>query len=414
VTLGVFLLALFALPVKKEGAFTVSQRGLHQSAMLFVESGPLEFFSQFHSLPGVVPDWDTDRVIDPDPRNMEEKADQVSAFLRGLDWVPFNDAIAADIDRILAQKHGPGSVLLVVPFVFLFGENVAATAIGAFALSAVTPLLGYLLYRRFYDPDVARTVGLLTAFAPALFIYTRIGSPVPYDVFLGLYVAATLVLFVRGVRRDEYLTLAAAGVTVSLGVLTKVTGVFLLPTLVGLAYYYLTLEDADPTGLGVAAGTAAATPLVMLAAGYNFVSQLAFTILKELVVDGSSRSPTGPRGHLADPVVARIIPMYNARWMSIPLVLLAGIFVWWLLRTRRLRDEVDVVALLMLVSLVPYLIYLLTSTGTLARHMVPYLVPLGFVGARGLDHVVSGDRDGVVLLGRLSLAVTLSSLLINI
>jgi len=415
-TAGFFLLVLFALPTKADIAVTPSFRGLYQAAMVFVNEGPLQFFSKFHSLPGYVPDSGTETVIDGNPTNHEGIADRVSEFVRGAGWLPFNDAIAADIDQIVIQKHGPGSVLLVVPFLYLFGDTVAGTTIGTFLLSSLTPLIAFLFYREFYERDVARTVALLVAFAPALVFWTRAGSPVPYDVFTGLYVAATLLLFTRGVNHGETPLLAAAGITFSLAIMTKITALFLLPALAGLVYFYAVRDTLDTEQLGLFAGTAIGTPLVFLAIGYNFLSQLLFTALKILLKDGGGRgeaSSGDPRAYLADPLLARLTPVYNARWLSVPLFVLAGVFLWWLVTNRRLRDEVDVYALCMTVSIAPFLLYMLFATGTLSRHMLPYLVPLGFVGAWGLNHVASGGQDEVRTIGRLSLVVTLASLLIN-
>lgn len=423
---ALFTLGLFALPLELVKALDVDKRGLYNASVFLVENGPLEFLQSFHRLPQTVPEHEELYAVESLTASQEDTpANHFAAWFSTLDFVPFNDAVADYVAAYTTQKHGPVSVFLVAPFLFVLGTSTAAALVGNVLLVTLTPVVGYYTFRLYFSDLVSRIAAASIAVGPGLFIWMRHAAPVPYDTFTALLVGLATYLFLRGVRDGERWHYPGAAVVLSLAGLTKLTALVM-----GLPFL-LVLLRAAPDGrtfvrraveLG---GAWLAVPVLFLLAGYNFVAQYLYTVYKLTLhkiqyAGGGGGRPTGnPAAALEDPLVGLVGTLYNLRWLNVALCTLAVVFAGLLLADRRLlaRDE-HYISLALATAFLPYAVWVIFSAGTISRHTVMLSVPLGFIACSGLSAMLDRSpgvgRSELLRFGQAAIAVGALQFAINV
>jgi len=104
----VFTLGLFALPLELTKALDVDKRGLYNGAVYLVNNGPIDFLRSFNSLPQTAPEHEELYIWSFNPGPENASANRFAEWMAGLDWVPFNDALADYVHGTEARsRFGP-------------------------------------------------------------------------------------------------------------------------------------------------------------------------------------------------------------------------------------------------------------------------------------------------------------------
>lgn len=423
---SLFVLSLVALPLKMTKALDVGSRGLFNAAVFFIEHGPLAFFDSYHSLPRSKPNHPDLYIWSFDTGQGNVVAEALASQLASLDWLPFHEPFAAYVRNIQVQRHGPVSVLLIVPFVFVFGKTTGAAVVGSLIWLAALPVVAYHTYRLHFSEQGSRLAALLAGIAPGTFIWLRHGSPVPYDAFTALLIGLSLYFFLRALDSATIRAFIVAGAVFSLAALTKLTAFSVVPAFAIIILYTSPRIIGGLRRLGAFLGGSIIVPMMTFLTGYNFFAQYVYTIYKltlykiQYAGGGGDRPADSPSAALNNDVIGLVGSLYNIRWMNIVLLLLALVLVCWIGYRHRdvISDTRNVISLALLIPFLPYAVWLLFSTGTLSRHTIILIVPLGFVSLSGLslirDRRTTGSGDWIVRYGQVSLAVSAVLYLVNI
>jgi 4-amino-4-deoxy-L-arabinose transferase-like glycosyltransferase len=191
----------------------------------------------------------------------------------------------------------------------------------------------------------------------------------------------------------------ATGAFVTLAAMTKFTGfLVVLPILIVL------IVDSESVysflrSTGVLISSGVVTVLVFLLAGYNALAQWLYTAYKTTLyklhkAGAGGRSAGSPADVMNNDLTAFVGTLYNARWMNVVFLVLAAAFVGTILYDRSsLQQRRHVVSAASLTAFLPFAVFVIFSAGTLSRHTIVLLAPLGFIALSGLSIAI--DRSDV-------------------
>jgi len=140
------------------------------------------------------------------------------------------------------NQNPPGAAYYATPFLALFGENGTALHI-AFIFPAIAASLGtYTLANRLCRRPVA--AALCAVLTPGFLVC---GSSTMCDTLMLAFYVWAVALWIRGLERNEYTTLAIASALIACSALTKYFGMTLIPLL--LVYSLVRLREAGWGGV---------------------------------------------------------------------------------------------------------------------------------------------------------------------
>lgn len=424
-TSTIFTLGLFMLPLELTKALHVDKRGLYNGAVYLINNGLLDFLRSFHTLPQTAPANPDLYVVNFDITQDDPVADSFSDWMSENKWVPFNKALTSYVGDYTTQKHGPVSVLFVAPFLILFGTSTAAALAGNIIIAALIPVIGYYTFQLYFSDIQSKIGAVLVGSAPSLFIWTRHAAPVPYDVITSFLVALSLYVFLRGIREADQRLFGIAGVCVALATMTKITGLVVVLPIILLLYLQSDTIGTAVKRASVMAGSWSVVVLTFVAAGYNAIAQLLYTSYKTTLYKIQKGSGGGrPGGHpadvLNDGLISYVGTIYNIRWMNVVLLILAGVFLAYIVSNRSflMRDKHAISAAL-LTAFTPFSVFVLFSSGTISRHTFILIVPLGFIALSGVSLLTERIRGGIsrqqlVRFCQLSLLIGMAQFMINV
>lgn len=420
----VFTLALFSLPLELTRALDVDKRGLFNGGVYLVKNGPIDFLSNFNTLPQTAP-ANEDLYIWPfDISQEDEAANAFALWISEVNWLPFNETMGEYVGDYTTQKHGPVSVLLIVPFMYLLGTTTKAALTGSIVIACLIPVVGYYIFRLYFDETLSKIGAVLLGITPGLFIWSRHASPIPYDIVTALLVAVSLYTFLRGIRVERRLYFLLTGCLVALAIMTKLTGMVILLPMTLILYWESECVMLFLRRAGLIVVAWVTMILVFLLAGYNAIAQLLYTTYKltlfKIHKTGAGGRPSGsPADALNNDLIGLFGTLYNLRWMNLVLLILAAAFVSYALYDRHLIKEKDhFKSTALLTAFIPFGIWVIFSSGTLSRHTIILIVPLGFIGLSGLNLIAergSGStKHDLVRFYQISLLICAAQFLINI
>ena len=390
-------LSLYTVPMLAADATAAPNDEFSAAATVVIEQGPIEFFSQFHKI----------GVPSGRPPHIEE-AQMVADWLRMVSFIPGADKMASYASEMKVQKHGPVPLLLLAPFIYLLDQGVETALLGEYVLFATLPIIAYHAYRLHFEEKVSRIGTYLVLSAPSLMIYQR--GPNPYDVVTAIFIGISLFAFLRGLQGHMSRRMATSGITFSLASLSKITA---LPMLAGYALLIYLVRDTRRGKIKSFAEflTALLTvPILLLLVGYNFFIQYLFTISR--LLNQSEISSSDPAANLADPLIKILAPIYNIRLFGFGLLLF--VFVYIVIRSwnrETLTVGRDLIAVSLLVPLLPFIPVMIGLTA--ARHLLPYIIPIGFVGLAGLEQLESEPKQKIRIIQAV-LAVNFGILIVGL
>lgn len=383
-------LALYVVPLLAADVTSATNDEFSAASVLFIEKGPLEYFSQFHKTG--VPTGTQPHL---------EEAEWVVSLIHSFDFIPGHEYMADYAADLKVQKHGPISLLVVAPFLYLIHQGTSIAILGEYLIMATLPTVAYFVYLQYFPERTSRVGALLVLSAPAYLIYQR--TPAAYDVITALFLGLSTFAFLLGVRRRSFSAFATSGIVFSFAALSKITA---LPIL-GAFVLYALLTSASKgdllkklTAFGIASTV---VPISLLFVGYNFLIQYLFTIARQM--NQSSMTSTHPAAYLENPILNVISPLYNMRLMGIAMLVLALVFASRFVLFRDLPTEDREIAALSFI--VPFLPFVFVLSGlTAARHLLPFIVPLGFIALAGLERL-NADSQTTIRLTQAAIAVNL-------
>jgi dolichol-phosphate mannosyltransferase len=131
--------------------------------------------------------------------------------------------------------HPPMVAWVIGAGYFLLGKSELGVRIGGFLLTVLSTWLLYALGKLWFSRKVGLWAALLFQLLPLFFVYGVLITP---DVPLTFFWLLTLYLFSLALREDQKLAWYLAGAALGLSMLSKYTGVFLVPS----AFLFLILH----------------------------------------------------------------------------------------------------------------------------------------------------------------------------
>lgn len=422
-----FGLGLFALPLELTKALDIDKRGLYNGAVFLMNNGPLEFLESFHRLKATAPPLEHKDLYAVESLSVSQEdttANHFALWFSMLDWIPLNDGVASYVAEYTTQKHGPMSVFMIAPFLFIFGPSTGAALLGNVLITAVVPIISYYTFRIHFSELISRLVAVSLAIGPGLFIWMRHAAPVPYDVFTALFVGISTYTFLQGINSSDRRYYFMTGLTLSLAGLNKLTALVMVLPLVLILLRELADIRTTARRLIETVGAWFVVPTIFLIAGYNFVAQYAYTIYKTTLhkiqyPGGGGYSPSNPAAALEDPIIGLFGTLYNLRWLNIVCCTLAVVLAAIVLRNRTLlRRSKYFISVAFATAFLPFGVWVVFGTGTLSRHTVMLSVPLGFIACAALTALTERspdvDRLHLVRFGQAALLVSGLQFVINI
>jgi 4-amino-4-deoxy-L-arabinose transferase-like glycosyltransferase len=290
-------------------------------------------------------------------------------------------AFLAQYARIewLGIQHPPLVTLVSGLLIGLVGDSLFTLRLVSLAFLIGTLVTSYLLGRRLYDP----ATGLLAAASLTLLPYSfRVGLAARTDMAVTFFVALALLLALQVVNRTGRWPIIATGLAIGGAILSKYTGVLVLPVLLALLIVYGASRDAwmRMTGAIVVAALVV-SPWIVFAYQSGVFELQKQTIA--LYVGGAALNE-GAVHHLS-PLRFQIeilttnlpsgIGVYNLA------VILPGV---WILVRRRLASDLAVLAWITVVSL------LLLLTLPDSRYFMLMFPAMAILMARSLHSVRPG------------------------
>lgn len=396
-TIVLSAIALYAVPLLAADVTSPPNNEFSAAAVLLVEEGPIEFVARFHAT-----------GVPSGPQPHVEEAEMVASILRSLDILPWNERMGAYAAEMKVQKHGPVALFIVGPFIYLLQHGVETAILGEYLLMATLPVVSYRTFRVYFPERTSRVGALLLLSAPAYLIFQR--APQAYDIITAILLGISLYTFLRDVRDNKVTGIAASGIVFSLAALSKITA---LPILGGyLMILYLTRDSlADVFRKLAVFGVASLIfPIMLLLGGYNFLVQYLFTIVRQM--NQSTMTSTHPAAYLKNPLLNVLSPVYNSRLMGVALLLLAIVFIVALVsKDWRPTQDYELVATSLLVPFLPFVFVMAGLTAS--RHLLPYIVPLGFVALAGLENIDVNPLEETRLI-RVAIAVNAGIALVGL
>jgi hypothetical protein len=207
--------------------------------------------------------------------------------------------------------------------------------------------------------------------------------------------------------------------------MTKITGLVVVLPIALLLYRASDTIGTAVRRASVMAGSWSVVVLAFLAAGYNAIAQLLYTTYKLTLYkiqtgSGGGRSAGHPADVLNSGFISYAGTLYNSRWMNVVLLILTGVFLIYIASNRNfLKRDKHAVSAALLTAFTPFCVWVLFSSGTISRHTIILIVPLGFIALSGVSLLTERIRGGIsrqqlVRFCQLSLLIGMAQFMINV
>jgi len=199
-------------------------RGYHNLAIYTSEKGPLYLIENYHRLVG----WNSSFCPDAEQRldNMITN-ENLLAFVKDKmhvhDTIDLSGHNFTDYSADRPGLHPPGWILMLYPFVSLFGQSEIAAILAEFILASILSAAVYWFLRNHVDFKTSLFLTFLFILSPAFIIYSD--SPV-MDIPLAIFIVLSVQLYLESMRTHKTKHLLLASILFSIALFIKFISIF--------------------------------------------------------------------------------------------------------------------------------------------------------------------------------------------